>query len=79
MELYYIAETNTSSSSGYAIHVMKMCDAFSLNNFQPYCILPYQKKISKKKISKNYLLRGKKKLDLYQFLNQKLEIIFLTD
>ena len=78
MKIYYIAETNTSSLSGYAIHVMKMCDAFSLNNIQPYCIFPYQKKVSEKKISKNYLLRGKKKIKLISIFKSEIKNNFFN-
>ena len=51
MKIYYIAETNTSSLSGYAINVMKMCDAFSLNNIQPI-VFSLIKKISEKRLVK---------------------------
>ena len=44
IKVYYVAETNTESLSAYIIHVLKMCDAFSLNKINTNCILPFQKK-----------------------------------
>ena len=60
MKIYYIAETNLNNQSAYSQHVIKMCDAFLQNNFETILLLPFQNKISYKKIYKDYSLKGKK-------------------
>ena len=50
MRIYYIAETNLNNQSAYTQHVIKMCDAFLQNNFETILFLPFQNKISYKKI-----------------------------
>ena len=60
IRIYYIAETNLNNQSAYSQHVIKMCDAFLQNNFETTLFLPFQNKISYKKIYNDYSLKGKK-------------------
>lgn len=72
MKIYYIAETNLNNQSAYSQHVIKMCDAFLQNNFETILLLPLQKKISYKKIYKDYSLKGKKKFIINSILKKNL-------
>ena len=71
IKVYYVAETNTESLSAYIIHVLKMCDAFSLNKINTNCILPFQKKIKYKTIKDDYLLRSNKRINFLSILRKK--------
>ena len=78
IKVYYVAETNTESLSAYIIHVLKMCDAFSLNKINTNCILPFQKKIKYKTIKDDYLLRSNKRINFLSIFKKK-KIISLID
>lgn len=72
IRIYYIAETNLNNQSAYSQHVIKMCDAFLQNNFETTLFLPFQNKISYKKIYNDYSLKGKKKFLINSILKKNL-------
>ena len=77
-KFFYIAETDTTTLSAYIIHVLKMCDAFILNNTNTTCILPYQVNNNHKTIKKNFLLRGKEKINFISIFKSKKKNNFIN-
>ena len=78
MRVAYIAETSLDNRSAYTHHVIKMCDAFCIKNCKTTLIIPFiDKKISFKKIKKNFLLTSEKKFLIKTILNFKVSN-FLT-
>lgn len=77
-KFFYIAETDTTTLSAYIIHVLKMCDAFILNNTKTTCILPYQVNNNHKTIKKNFLLRGKEKINFISIFKSKKKNTFIN-
>ena len=78
MRVAYIAETSLDNRSAYTHHVIKMCDAFCIKNSKTTLIIPFiNKKITFKKIKKNFLLTSKKKFLIKTILNFKVSN-FLT-
>ena len=57
-KITYIAEINLKSNSAYKHQVLKMCDAFSQNNFKVKLFIINSNKISFKKIKKDHLLKS---------------------
>jgi len=72
MRIAYIAETSLDNRSAYTHHVIKMCDAFSIKNCKTTLLIPFiDKKISFKKIKKNFLLTSKNKFLIKKILSFK--------
>ena len=67
---YYIAEISLPSKSAYAVHVLKMCDAFSSSGYNVSLILfhkdPY---LSEDSIKKYYNLKNN--ISVFSFLKKK--------
>ena len=57
-KITYIAEINLKSSSAYKHQVLKMCDAFSQNNFKVKLLIINTNKIRFKDIKKDHLLKS---------------------
>ena len=73
--LVYIADFSLPNMSAYALHVLKMCDAFSELKYSVKLIIPYKsKKYSNDKIKREFLL--KKKFDIISIFNKKKKIFF---
>ena len=77
-KIFYIAETDTTTLSAYIIHVLKMCDAFILNNTKTTCILPHQVNNNHTTIKKNFLLRGKEKINFKSIFKSKKKNNFIN-
>ena len=75
--LVYIADFSLPNMSAYALHVLKMCDAFSELKYSVKLVIPYKsKKYSNDKIKKEFLL--KKKFDIISIFNKKKKFFFLS-
>ena len=75
--LVYIADFSLPNMSAYALHVLKMCDAFSESKYSVKLFLPYkQKTYNFDIIKKEFLL--KKKFEIVSFFNEKRILFFLT-
>ena len=75
--LVYIADFSLPNMSAYALHVLKMCDAFSELRYSVKLILPYKKNTyNYSKIKKNFLL--KKKFEIISIFYKKKFLFFLT-
>ncbi len=72
MKTIYIAETRLNNKSAYTHQVIKMCDAFIRNNSKLILLLPFEKKISYKKLKSDFLLRGKEKFEIKSLLRNKI-------
>lgn len=72
IKINYISEISLPSNSAYALHVLKICDAFS-QSYKTNLFL-FATDIKYKVIKKNYLL--KKKFDISPFKNQIYKINF---
>ncbi len=73
--LVYIADFSLPNMSAYALHVLKMCDAFSEQKYSVKLILPYKKKTyTFDKIKKEFLL--KKKFEIISIFNEKKYLFF---
>jgi glycosyltransferase involved in cell wall biosynthesis len=57
-KITYVAEINLESNSAYKHQVLKMCDAFSQNNFKVKLLVINTNKISFKEIKKDHLLKS---------------------
>ena len=66
-KINYIAEINLPSNSGYAHHVLKICDAFS--NFKETKLFVLSKSVKFSSLKSNYLL--KKKFKIQKFSTKK--------
>jgi glycosyltransferase involved in cell wall biosynthesis len=72
MNVIYIAETSLTNKSAYSHHVIKMCDAFSQNDFNLTLILPREKKnLNYNQLKKKFLLTSKKKFMIKSLLGTK--------
>ena len=69
-KIYYIADFSLPNMSAYALHVLKMCDAFSEKNYQVTLLIPYIKDNYNFKIIKNNFLL-KKKFKIKSFFKKK--------
>ena len=67
--LVYIADFSLPNMSAYALHVLKMCDAFSELRYSVKLILPYKKNTYNYKIKKDFLL--KKKFEIISIFYKK--------
>ncbi len=75
--LVYIADFSLPNMSAYALHVLKMCDAFSEKKYSVKLILPFKKKsYTFNKIKKEFLL--KKKFEIISIFNEKKYLFFLS-
>ena len=75
--LVYIADFSLPNMSAYALHVLKMCDAFSELNYSVKLFLPFkQKTYNHNNIKKEFLL--KRKFEIVSFFNKKKKFFFLT-
>ena len=75
--LVYIADFSLPNMSAYALHVLKMCDAFSELGFFVKLILPYKEKAYKiNQIKNDFLL--KKKFEIISVFSKKKILFFLT-
>ena len=75
--LVYIADFSLPNMSAYALHVLKMCDAFSEQKYSVKLILPHKKKsYNFDKIKKEFLL--KKKFEIISIFNEKKYLFFLS-
>ena len=57
-KITYIAEINLKSNSAYKHQVLKMCDAFSQNNFKVKLLIINTNKIKFNEIKKDHLLKS---------------------
>jgi glycosyltransferase involved in cell wall biosynthesis len=57
-KITYIAEINLKSNSAYKLQVLKMCDAFSQNNFKVKLLIINTNKIKFSEIKKDHLLKS---------------------
>mgnify|MGYP001207290527 CR=1 FL=1 len=74
--LVYIADFSLPNMSAYALHVLKMCDAFSELKYSVKLFLPYKEKTyNLNQIKKDFLL--KKKFKIISFFNEKKILFFL--
>lgn len=73
-KLFYISELNFPSSSAYAIHVVKMCEAFAQNNLK-VSLVCLNNNLSKKKFNKIYNLKISFKINSI-FKNRKTSNFF---
>jgi hypothetical protein len=72
---YYIAEISLPSRSAYAVHVLKMCDAFASSGYKVNLILLNKDpNLSEDSIKKYYNL--KKNISIFSFLKKKNEYSF---
>ena len=70
-KFFYIAEINLPTSSAYALHVLKMCDAFAELKYDVRLIIYYKKKNLKfDVIKKKYNLKNNFKIKTF-FKNSK--------
>ena len=75
--LVYIADFSLPNMSAYALHVLKMCDAFSEQKYSVKLILPYKKKsYSFNTVKKEFLL--KRKFEIISIFDEKKFFFFLT-
>ena len=75
--LIYIADFSLPNMSAYALHVLKMCDAFSELKYSVKLILPYKENTYKySKIKKEFLL--KQSFEIISIFNKKIKFFFLT-
>ena len=58
MNNYYIAELDLPSTSAYAQHVLKMCDALAKKNRTTLIVFSKEKNYTIKKIKKDYLIKN---------------------
>ena len=73
--LVYIADFSLPNMSAYALHVLKMCDAFSELGFFVKLILPYKEKAYKiNQIKNDFLL--KKKFEIISVFSKKKILFF---
>lgn len=57
--IFYISDFSLPNMSAYALHVLKMCDAFSEKNYKVNLLIPYiNKNYNFRKIKKEYLLKN---------------------
>lgn len=62
-KIFYISDFSLPNMSAYAIHVLKMCDAFSEQNYDVKLLLPHiDKNYRLQKIKKDYLLKSSFKI-----------------
>jgi hypothetical protein len=67
---YYIAEISLPSRSAYAVHVLKMCDAFASSGYKVSLIIFYKKRtLSRDSIKKYYNLKNN--ISVHPFLKKK--------
>ena len=75
-KLFYIADFSLPNRSAYALHVLKMCDAFSeFTNKNVELLIPYREKTYNYKNIKNEFLL-KKKFKITDFFPKKKQIKF---
>ena len=75
--LVYIADFSLPNMSAYALHVLKMCDAFSESKYSVKLFLPYkQKTYNFDIIKKEFLLKNK--FEIVSFFDEKKILFFLT-
>ena len=68
--IFYISDFSLPNMSAYALHVLKMCDAFSEKNYQVNLLIPNIKKdYNFKKIKRDYLLKFSFKIHSFSKLN----------
>ena len=73
--LIYIADFSLPNMSAYALHVLKMCDAFSELKYSVKLILPYKENTYKySKIKKEFLL--KQSFEIISIFNKKIKFFF---
>ena len=72
-KIYYISELNLPNSSAYSIHVLKMCEAFSILGYKTTLFTTYAK--NKKIIYKNYCIKSK--FEIISLFNQNLQLNFI--
>ena len=76
-KLFYIADFSLPNRSAYALHVLKMCDAFSeFTNKNVELLIPYREKTYNYKNIKNEFLL-KKKFKITDFFPKKNKLNFL--
>tara|TARA_Y100000590_G_C15718947_1_gene1012854 strand:+ start:878 stop:1978 length:1101 start_codon:yes stop_codon:yes gene_type:complete len=75
--LVYIADFSLPNMSAYALHVLKMCDAFSEQKYSVKLILPHKKKSYTFNTIKNEFLL-KRKFEIISIFNEKKIFFFLT-
>lgn len=62
-KIFYISDFSLPNMSAYALHVLKMCDAFAEYNYELNLLLPHiKKKYNFQKIRKEYLLKNSFKI-----------------
>ena len=75
--IFYISDFSLPNMSAYALHVLKMCDAFSERNYKVNLLIPNIKKdYNFKKIKKEYLLKCSFKI--HSFFQFKIKRNFIT-
>lgn len=75
--IFYISDFSLPNMSAYALHVLKMCDAFSERNYKVNLLIPNIKKdYNFKKIKREYLLKFSFKI--HSFFRLKLKRNFIT-
>lgn len=77
MLVYYIAEIDLPSRSGYAQHVLKMCDALSEKHDVTLLMFSKEINLSFVKIKKDYLLKNSFKIICLN--RKKKKLIFLLE
>ncbi len=77
-KLFYIADFSLPNMSAYALHVLKMCDAFSEKKLDVNLLIQFlDKEQSLKKLKKNYILKNH--LNIKGFFKRKLKRNIFTN
>ena len=77
-ELFYIADFSLPNMSAYALHVLKMCDAFSEKKIEVNLLIQFlDKRENIKKLRKDYILKNSYKI--IGFFNRKLKRNIFTN
>ena len=77
-KLFYIADFSLPNMSAYALHVLKMCDAFSEKKLDVNLLIQFlDRKESLKKLKKNYILKNH--LNIKGFFKRKFKRNIFTN
>lgn len=75
--IFYISDFSLPNMSAYALHVLKMCDAFSEKKYNVHLLVPHiRNKYSFNKVKKDYLL--KKRFKINSFFKSKIGRSFFS-
>ncbi len=75
--IFYISDFSLPNMSAYALHVLKMCDAFSEKKMRVHLFTPHiQEKYNFHKIKKHYAI--KKKFKISSFFKSKINRSFIS-